>query len=88
MFAFSSARLCLHVFDSSVRKGNDELRVQLGKIIVPIYCLAVDQSDDERKQKLVKVETLTDRRTRFNSDRCDISTRVLSHAVTRSLGEK
>lgn len=42
----------------SIRKGNDELRIQLSKIIVPIYCLAIDQSDDERKQKLVKVQIL------------------------------
>jgi hypothetical protein len=45
-------------FFISLRKGNDELRNELSKIIVPIYCLAVDQSNDERKQKLVKVEIL------------------------------
>ena len=43
-------------FCFSVRKGNDELPIQLSKIIIPIYCLTVDQSDDERRQKLVKVE--------------------------------
>lgn len=43
-------------FYDSTRKGNDEIRIQFSKIIVPIYCLAVDQANDERKQKLVKVE--------------------------------
>ncbi len=41
-----------------MRKGNDELRIQLSRIIVPVYCLAIDQSNDERRQKLVKVEIL------------------------------
>jgi hypothetical protein len=40
----------------SIRKGNDELRKQLSQIIVPIYCLTMDQSNDERRQKLIKVE--------------------------------
>jgi hypothetical protein len=45
-------------FCFSLRKGTDELRIQLSKIIVPIYCLAVDQSNDDRRQKLVKVQIL------------------------------
>ncbi|CAF4412232.1 unnamed protein product [Rotaria socialis] len=46
------------ILHNCIRKGNDEIRMQMSKIIVPIYCLAVDQANDERKQKLVKVEIL------------------------------
>ena len=45
---------------SSLRKGQDELRLQVSRIIVPVYCLTVDQSNEERRQKLIKVTRRSD----------------------------
>jgi len=45
------------MIDFSIRKGNDELRFELSKIIIPIFCWTVEQSNDDHKQKLVKVHT-------------------------------
>ncbi|CAF1150714.1 unnamed protein product [Adineta steineri] len=56
------------VLHNCLRKGNDELRIQLSKIIVPSYCLAIDQSNDERKQKLVKLLDLWGKNKYFNDD--------------------
>ena len=42
-------------FDFSLRTGNETIRIELSKMIIPIYCYTIDQSDDERRQKLVKV---------------------------------
>jgi hypothetical protein len=76
-------------FCFSIRKGTDELRIQLSKIIVPIYCLAVDQSNDDRRQKLVKVQILKKNWIRsFYEIDYKIFLHILSHTVTRSLGKK
>ncbi|CAF5124578.1 unnamed protein product, partial [Rotaria magnacalcarata] len=56
------------ILHNCIRKGNDAIRIQMSKIIVPIYCLAVDQANDEHKQKLVKLLDLWVKNNYFNDD--------------------
>ncbi|CAF1122053.1 unnamed protein product [Didymodactylos carnosus] len=53
------------ILHNCVRKGYDELRLHLEKIIVPTFCLAVDQADEERKGKLVKLLDLWEKNKYF-----------------------
>ncbi len=38
-----------------MRKGDDNLKRSLDKVIVPIFCCTFNEADDEKQQKLTKV---------------------------------
>ncbi|ESP02448.1 hypothetical protein LOTGIDRAFT_95622, partial [Lottia gigantea] len=51
-----------------MRKGHNDLKVNIEKIVVPTFCTTIKDCDEKGKEKLLKLLNLWDRHNYFNAD--------------------